>query len=93
MFRIASIALAAINRAQERIHHSAGRISRAGLDGPRGEGRPGDAPSAGPPQRLPAVDLAREIVDLKIAQAEIKANLKSIQTEDEVTGALLDIKS
>ncbi len=39
------------------------------------------------------VDLTRELPDLMITKRSFQANLKAIQTEDEMLGSLLDIKS
>ena len=80
MFRISNTALSAINRARRRIFGSAEKISR-------------------PLEMIPSVadrqpvSLAEEMVGITIAEAEIRANLKTIETEDQMTGALLDIRS
>ncbi|MDA8084888.1 MAG: flagellar basal body protein [Nitrospiraceae bacterium] len=41
---------------------------------------------------LPEVDIAKEMVDLMIAKNGIQANIKGIQTGDEITRSILDIR-
>ncbi len=42
-------------------------------------------------QASPNVDLAAEIINMQVAQTTYKANIKAIQTQDEMTKTLLDI--
>jgi flagellar basal-body rod protein FlgC len=41
--------------------------------------------------QLPNIDLAQEMVDMKIASYDFKANLKSFKAADNMTKSLLDI--
>ena len=41
---------------------------------------------------LPEVDIAKEMVDLMIEKNGIQANIKSIQTGEETTRSILDIR-
>ncbi len=42
---------------------------------------------------LSNVDLATELIDMKLNSTMFKANLKTIETVDEMTATLLDVKS
>jgi flagellar basal-body rod protein FlgC len=42
---------------------------------------------------MPNVDLAQELINLKISSYDFKANLRTIETQNEMDEALLDIKT
>ncbi len=42
---------------------------------------------------IPEVDFAKEMVNLITAESGFKANLKTVQTQDEITQSILDIKA
>ncbi|PWU01360.1 MAG: hypothetical protein C5B51_22875 [Terriglobia bacterium] len=70
-------ALAGLSQAESAVESAAARLSRAGLSP---DGSSGDT-----------VDLATEIVDLMTAKQQFQANLKSLETANEMTKHTLDI--
>ena len=58
---------------------------------------PESLPPAGTAQEIPVelstVDLATELVDMKVNSTLYKANLKTIETVNDMTGTLLQLKS
>lgn len=42
---------------------------------------------------VPNIDLANEIIDLKMAETMFKANIKALKTQDDMLGELLDTLS
>ncbi len=41
---------------------------------------------------LPGMDIAKEMVDLMITKNGVQSNIKSIQTDEEITRSILNIK-
>lgn len=70
-------ALQGLSAAETKLDQTASRISHAGI------GNAGAAPDS--------VDLSTEMVNLMMAQTEYEANLKSLQTGNEMTKHTLDI--
>ena len=74
---ILATALEGLNRAESKVEQATARISQAGI-APNGSS--GDT-----------VDLANEIVNLTVAKEDYLANLKALQTGDELTKHTIDI--
>jgi flagellar hook protein FlgE len=79
MIRAFYSALTGINNYLKRFNQCAHNIARVGDFRPKDKQKP--------------VDLPKEMVDMMIAEKGIKANLKTVETADEILGSLLDTKS
>ncbi len=73
---ILATALQGLNRAEAKVDQAAARISQAAAP----QGATGDS-----------VDLAHEMVSLAVGKEEYQANLKALQTADELTKHTIDI--
>jgi len=95
-----SIGLSGLTAAQLRLDSSAHNVANAQTPGFRRQQvvQQAVAPQGGvqatiSPERPPGVSLEAEAVEQMSASYHYKANLRTVQVQDEVMGALLDIRA
>jgi flagellar hook protein FlgE len=99
MSTISSIAVSGVQAASTRMDASAHNIANAQTPGfqrqqvqLRSQETAGVVASVGKAQELGS-DLAADLVEQKAASYQYRANLQTIQTEDQMMGSLLDVKA
>jgi flagellar hook protein FlgE len=99
MTAITSIAVSGVQAASTRLNVAANNIANAQTAGYRREvvhqqsqETAGVVTSVGKADEV-GVDLAAELVEEMSASYQYKANLRSIQTQDQLMGSLLDLKA
>jgi flagellar hook protein FlgE len=99
MSAISSIAASGVQAASTRIDVAAHNVANAQTPGfhrqkvhQRSQEMAGVVSSVGQAQEV-GPDLAADLVEQKSASYQYKANLKTIQTQDQMMGSLLDLKA
>jgi flagellar hook protein FlgE len=99
MSAISAIALSGVQAASTRMDVAAHNVANAQTPGfhrqtvqQRSQENKGVLTSVGQEQEVGS-DLATDLVEQKAASYQYKANLRSIQTEDQMMGSLLDLKA
>jgi flagellar hook protein FlgE len=99
MSTISSIAVSGVQAASTRMDVAAHNIANAQTPGfqrqqvqARSQETAGVVTTVGKAQEVGA-DLAADLVEQKAASYQYRANLKTIQTEDQMMGSLLDLKA
>ncbi len=99
MSAISSIAVSGVQAASTRIDVAAHNVANAQTPGfhrkqvhQHSQETAGVVSSVGQAQEV-GPDLAADLIEQKSASYQFKANLKTIQTQDQMMGSLLDLKA